>query len=791
MFRTYVKIAWRNLITNKASSFINISGLTIGMSVAMLIGLWIRDELSFNKYHRHYDRIAQVMIHNGDGTYNALPIPLGTELRSAAFSKDFKYVAMASGEEQHILSATNVKFPMQGRYMQSEAPEMFTLKMLKGERSGLRELNSILLAGSLANKLFGDADPLGKLLAIDNKWQVKVTGVYEDLPENSFLKNTEFIAPWELYLASNEYAKAGQDDWSDNSINIFAQINPDADFANISGRIKNLKLGHISQAKAALKPALFLHPMSKWHLYPKFVNRLSMTSEEMKFVWFYGIIGVFVLLLASINFMNLSTARSEKRAKEVGIRKAIGSLRSQLVGQFFSESILIAGLSFLFSIALVELILPWFNTIAGKNIGIPWVSPRFWLTGVAFSLLTGLLAGSYPALYLSSFSAVKVLKGSFHVGRMAAVPRKVLVVVQFTVSIALIIGTIVVYRQIQFAKDRPVGYSREGLLAVQLSAPELQGKSELFRNELKNTGAVADMAESGSSLTGLYSETGGISWKGKDPVMQSSFGTVPVSQEYGRTIGWEFVDGRDFSKEFAGDSAGFVINEAAERYMGLSHPVGEILTWKGSHFKILGVVKDMIMNSPFAPAEPTVFFLGDGMGLSIIKLNPAVSASRALSKIEAVFKALAPSALFNYSFVDEEYAAKFAAEERVGKLAGFFAILAIFISCMGLFGLASFMAEQRTREIGLRKVLGASVFTLWRLLSKDFLILVTISLLIAGPLAYYFMHQWLQQYAYRSGISWWIFAATALGAMSITLLTISFQAIRAALMNPVKSLRTE
>jgi ABC-type antimicrobial peptide transport system permease subunit len=494
--------------------------------------------------------------------------------------------------------------------------------------------------------------------------------------------------------------------------------------------------------------------------------------------------------------MNLSTARSEKRAREVGIRKAMGSVRSQLMKQFLSEALIVAGLSFLLAIALVQFNLSWFNLIAGKKINILWTNPIFWTAGVTFIFFTGMLAGSYPALYLSSFNPVKVLKGSFRIGRLAAIPRKALVILQFTVSIILIIGTIVVYRQVQFAKNRPVGYTVENLLQVQINSPEFQKNYNVFSDEVKNTGVVSDVAESASPVTSIWSTNTGFTWKGKENTTETEFSTISVSQEYGKAIGWQFIAGRDFSKELATDSSGFVINEAAARLMGLKNPVGETVEWdqvKDKRFRILGVVKDMVMESPFKPASPTIFFIyqRDGMNCMFLKLNSQISAVNALAKIEAIFKKINPATSFEYSFVNDEFNKKFAAEERVGKLAGLFALLAIMISCLGLFGLASFVAEQRTKEIGVRKVLGASVFTVWRLLSKEFIVLVFVSLSIAAPIAYYFMHNWLRNYPYRTSLSWWIFAASALGALIITLLTVSFQAIKAAIANPVKSLRTE
>jgi ABC-type antimicrobial peptide transport system permease subunit len=490
--------------------------------------------------------------------------------------------------------------------------------------------------------------------------------------------------------------------------------------------------------------------------------------------------------------MNLSTARSEKRAKEVGIRKAVGSLRSQLISQFFIESLLVAALSFILSLSLVVLVLPFFNDVSGKQMSILWGNAYFWLMGIGFSLITGVIAGSYPALYLSSFKPVKVLKGTFKAGRLATIPRKVLVVMQFTVSVILIIGTIVVFRQVQFAKNRPVGYSRDGLITIIMETMHYHDHFEAMREDLIKSGAVADMAESNTPVTENDHYDDGFTWQGKDPNAPAIFNTVGLTTEYGKTVGFQFIDGRDFSKQFLTDSSAIVLNETAVKYMGLKNPVGATVSWYKRPFRVIGVIKDMVMESPYAPAKQSIFYLDKTIGgILNIRINPNMSAATALDKIQAVCKQYSPSEPFDYKFADDVYAAKFANEVRVGKLASFFAILAIFISCMGLFGMASFMAEQRIKEIGVRKVLGASAFNLWGLMSKDFVVLVVISLLIATPVGYYFMYNWLQSYQYRSEISWWIFAVTGAGALLITLLTVSWQSINAALMNPVKSLKTE
>ena len=795
MLRNYLKIAYRNLAKNRVYSFINIGGLAVGMAVAMLIGLWIYDELSYDRYFDNYGRIAKVMQKgefNGEvfhGEYN--PAPMGPELRTI-YSDDFSHVVMSSWTKDHILAYGEKKLTKMGNYLSADAPDMFTLNMLSGTRAGLKDPNSILLSETTAKALFGETDPVGKLMKIDNKLDVKVTGVYEDFPYNTEFKDMKFIAPWDLYVASESWVKRAQDnvEWGNFSWQVLVQIAPNADFDAVSAKIKNIRLKHNPEV-AFIKPVVYLLPMSQWHLYSGW-DKSGNLEGRIQYVWLFGIIGVFVLLLACINFMNLSTARSEKRAKEVGIRKAVGSVRSQLISQFFSESLLVVAFAFVVSILFVLLILPIFNEVADKQIGILWTNPVFWLCGVGFSLLTGLIAGSYPALYLSSFQAVKVLKGTFRVGRFASIPRQVLVVVQFTVSVTLIIGTIIVFRQIQYAKDRPVGYDRTGLITVAMNTPELYQHYNALRDALLQTGAVVDMSTSSAPATDLNSQNSGFSWPGKDPNFKESFGTIAVTHDFGRTVGWQFVKGRDLSRQFTSDSLGMVINETAARYMGVKNPIGMQVKWNDTQYRIVGVIKDMIMESPFKPVTQTVYVLNYGWANVInIKLNPARSSRESLAKIEGVFHKFNPGSPFDYRFTDQQYALKFAAEERIGKLASGFAILAILISCLGLFGLASFVAEQRTKEIGVRKVLGASVTNLWALLSKDFLILVIISFGIATPIAWYALNNWLQKYEYHTDMSWWIFAIAGLGALAVTLLTVSFQSIKAALMNPVRSLRSE
>ena len=789
MIKNYFKIAWRNLLKNKIYSSINIVGLATGMAVALLIGLWIWDEVSFDSYHSNHSHIARLMVSddfNGKlETFPDIAIPLGDELRTK-YADQFKRVALASQGEDHILAIGDKKIMQSGMWVQPEFPAMFTLKMLKGRQDGLRDPSSILLTQSLAKTLFGNTDPIGKILKFDNKENVKVSGVYEDLPYNTTLYDTKYLLAWNKYIAYNDLQKF-QTIWWNNSFRLFVQINEHANFDKITAKIKNTYQPHLTGTKQTIQ----LHPMDKWHLYSEFKNG-KVVGGRIQFVWLFGIIGVFVLLLACINFMNLSTARSEKRAKEVGIRKAIGSLRSQLIGQFLSESVLMSGLALFISLVFVQVSLSFFNSVADKQMSIPWGNIYFWLMLIGFTLFTGFISGSYPAFYLSGFEPIKVLKGTFSMGRFASIPRKILVVLQFTVSIALIIGTIIVFRQIQFAKNRPVGYSREGLITMIINTPELYGHYEALRNDLIQTGAVENMTESSSPTTTVWNHYGDLSWPGKDPKQNVSFGMVSVTYDYGKTVGWQIKEGRDFSRDFPTDSGAFILNETAANLIGIKNPVGQIIKWEGKDRVVTGVVKNLIMESPFATAKPTIFFLQyDWTNYIILRVKPTMPMREALAKIEPVFRKYNPGGPFDYQFTDEVYAKKFSDEERIGNLATVFAILAIFISCLGLFGLASFVAEQRTKEIGVRKVLGASVFDLWKMLSKDFVVLVVISSLIAIPIAWHFLNQWLQDYEYRTSVSWWIFIVAGIGALAITLLTVSYQAIKAALMNPVKSLRTE
>jgi putative ABC transport system permease protein len=799
MFRNYFKTAWRSLLKNRLSSFINIGGLSIGMALAMLIACWVYHEWSYDRQVKNYERIAQVwaLWPGHKGAQIQLPAPVVDVLRSK-FGSNFKRIVMSSQKQDQVLSFDQKKLIKAGNFMDPEVLKLFSIHLLKGSQSALNDPHSIVLSASLAKAFFAGADPVGRVLRMDDSLSLQVTGVYEDFPYNSTLSDISFLSPWDLYANFDAETRYNRHSWGDNNWQVFVELADHADMEKVSAKIKNIKADNDpwpdSVGHNMNNSELFLHPMSRWHLYSEFKEG-DRDSGRIRYVRLFGLIGAFVLLLACINFMNLSTARSEKRAKEVGIRKTIGSLRIHLIGQFFIESLLVAFMAFALAIGLFVLSLPFFNGLAETKMNIPWSNPFWWITGIGFALFTGLIAGSYPALYLSSFQPIKVLKGIFRAGRLASLPRKVLVVTQFTVSIAMIIGTIIVFRQVQYAKDRPVGYNQEGLLMLQLHTHNIHDHFTAFRNDLLSTGAIAEVAESVSPVTATWPQNGGLTWTDHMLNMASDpdFTMKGVTTEYAKTLGLKIIEGRDFrTGPHGSDTLTMILNESSVKYMGLKNPVGKTVTWMKMNFTVIGVVKNMVMESPYELPVAAMYYLAPyKMSCVTIRINPRLSAHEAFNRIGPVFAKYSPAEPLDYRFVDEEYGSRFRGESRIGELAGFFTILAIFISCLGLFGLASFVAEQRTREIGVRKILGASVFNLWKMLSKDFVLLVGLSCLIAIPIAWWLLHQWLQAYAYRTEISWWIFAAAGMGAIGITLLTVSYQSIKAAISNPVHSLRTE
>ena len=805
MIQNYLKIAWRNLLRNKMYGLINIGGLAVGMAVAMLIGLWVYDEVSYNRSHKNYERIAEVYRRNTEPleqkTYssNGLPQPVAKVL-TEKYGHLFKHVSLVWWPTNYNLRVGENNFSKTGQFIDKGVIDMFSLKMLRGSTESLNDPQAIIISESMAKELFGDKDPINQFVKLNTSLDVTVTGVYADVAPNSIFGYTQFFLNFEGIKAYNEIFKTNENNWGHNSYRIFVQTADNVNIEQANAAIADLYLkdspDDVAQYSKKYKTNVWLHPMKDWYLYSEFKDGYP-TAGRVTFVWLFAIVGVFVLLLACINFMNLSTARNEKRAKEVGIRKAIGSMKSQLVKQFLSESFLVVFLAFGITLLLVSLSLSPFNALADKSIKLPFANIYFWLSSIAFLMVTSFLAGLYPAFYLSSFQPVKVLKGTLRLGRYAALPRKILVVTQVTVSVVLIIGTIVVYQQIQYAQNRPVGYDREGLIRIPIHASDFNKNKLVMKDQLLNSGVANDVAFSSSPVTAIWDNWGGFTWKGKNPEAESDFTVTWVNEEYGKTIQWKVLQGRDFSRDFGTDTDAVIINKSAAKYLGLENPIGEFITRKSGEQprQIIGVVDDVVAGSPYEPVRAGFYWLDkndqDNLGQMLIKLNPGMSASAALSKIESIQNKLVPTSPFEYSFVDEEYGNKFKAEQRIGKLAALFATLAIFISCLGLFGLASFVAEQKTKEIGVRKVIGASIFNIWSLLSKEFIVLVLISFVIAIPVAYYYLHRWLLTYNYHTDINPLVFVYAGGGALVITLITVSFHSVKAAIANPVKSLRSE
>jgi ABC-type antimicrobial peptide transport system permease subunit/AraC-like DNA-binding protein len=796
MFKNYLKIAWRNLIGNKVYSGLNIVGLAAGMAVALLIGLWVANEFSYDKFLSDHQQIYQVEMsltsqHDGEQTQVSLALPLTDILRKEI--PGIKYVSEADylGWMNHGLLVGDKKLYLGGGAAQSDFFKIFQYPFIKGNAtSALAEPYSIVLTQSTAKALFGNADPMNKLVRYDNAQSLKVTGVIKDLPKNSTLQFA-YLTPFSFKEQTEGWMKGARSTWTNDSFTAYLELEPGVTYAEIGPKIKNIVYEHSPQMRAG-KPVVVLHALDKWHLYGDFKNGKE-AGGFIDYVRMFSIIGVLVLIIACINFMNMSTARSEKRAREVGVRKAMGSQRQDLIFQFLMESILITFISFLLSLLFVQLALPAFNQLTGGSLSVPYLSPLFWVIMIAFVLSTGLMAGSRPAFYLSSFNPVKVLKGSLQVGKAGTLPRKILVVIQFSCSIALIISTIIIYQQIQHAKSRPAGYSADRLVMTDMGG-DLNKHYAALKNDLLASGAVESVTTASSPVTNIYSHLSLDKWPGKDAGEESvNVEGIWVASDYFHTLGMTLVQGHDFSPNVKADSLNVIVNEATIKRTGLKDPVNQLITWNGNNrpVKIIGVVKDALMESPFTPVAPAIFASSSYANSIMYRLSKNMDRHIAIEKVGKIFNAYNPAYPYIYKFTDDEYNQKFSLEVLVGKLAGIFAGLAIFISCLGLFGLAAYVAEQRTREIGIRKVLGASVSQVWVLLSWDFVLLVIISCGIASPLALYFLSNWLQKYDYRISIGPGVFVLAALAALAITIITVSFQAIKAALANPVESLRSE
>ncbi|WP_259071400.1 ABC transporter permease [Mucilaginibacter sp. X4EP1] len=793
MIKNYLKIAWRNIIHSKVYSALNILGLAAGMAVALLIGLWVNYQYSYDKFLPDNGRLYQVMRNfnsNGDTlTFTSTSLKLADALRNNI--PEFEYVVETDGQGAHGLMVGTKKFYLYGIQAGGDFLKMFRYPFISGNaNAALRDPFSIVLTESMAKALFGSTDVINKIVRVDNHDNLKVTGVIKDLPANSTFQ-FKYVIPFSYYEATQNYVKMSRTgSFGNNDYAIYAKLKPGVSFAAVSAKINNIEKGETNNLNA-VNSNVILHPLLKWHLFNDFKNGKA-SSGFIDYVRIFTLIGALVLLIACINFINLSTARSEKRAREVGVRKAIGSQRKDLIFQFLVESGLITFIAFLFSILFVQLALPAFNSLTGTLISIPFLNPVFWIIMMTCVLFTALLAGSRPAFYLSSFNPVKVLKGTLQTAKSASLSRKILVVTQFSCSIALIISTVIIYRQIQYAKNRPIGYQINRLMATEVNS-DLSHNYDALRNDLLQSGAVTSVSTSSSPATTVWAHTDLDKFPGKRPGETVEMGSITVSDDYFKTLGMQMQSGRDFTPGSKADTNNVVFNEAAIKRLRLTDPVNQIITWSGQQFRIIGVVKNALMDSPYKDADPTMFtFSANSANFNLIyQLAPNVNTHVAVEKLTQIFNKYNPAYPYDYRFVDLQYNQKFSEELLVGKLAGVFAGLAIFISCLGLFGLAAFVAEQRTKEIGIRKVLGATVGQVWMLLSKDFVLLVMISCVIASPIAFYFLQKWLQKYDYHVSIGPGVFIISAAMAIVITLLTISSQAIKAALANPVKSLKAE
>lgn len=786
MLKNYLKIAWRNLIRNKSFSLLNIVGLSIGLAVTALILIWVNFDVSIDQFHEKKDRIYEVYNqYPVDGeiwTWNSTP-----KIMAPTIKKDYPEVESISRynyDDTFLFSVGDKKIKSTGTIVDPEFLNIFSFPLLEGSvETVLEGVNSVVITESFAKKLFGNEPAVGKMVKVDNSDTFKVTGILKDLPNNTGF-NFDFLMPW-------AYAQQrGWNDkhWGNNAIATYVLLKEGTNYNDFSKKIKNLRERYDKESPDMVT---YLYPWSRYWLYSEFEDGKEV-GGRIVVIRMFGIIAFIILIIACINFMNLSTARSEKRAKEVGIRKVVGARKGALIAQFLGESILISFIAAALALVLLLLLLPAFGELIQRPLSLDMNNAWFWITGLIVVLFTGVLAGSYPALYLSAFKPSAVLKGTFKKNSAPITPRKVLVVLQFSVAIILITASIIVTQQLKKVQDRQSGYSKNNLI-YSIIEGDLEKNYTLIKNELLATGVAESVTKTSSPITEGWSNSWGYEWKGKDEDDKTTIQRFNADDAIVKTIGMEIITGRDFDlNKYPTDSTAAIINESAVKLMNFEEPIGQIIKDNGVDWHVVGVVKDFILDSPFQKIDPMVI-AGAKFGHNVIhvKFNKTVATSESLAKTEAIFNTYNPEYPFNYEFVDQQYAKKFNNEQRTGELVDLFTLLTIFISCLGLFGLASYMAENRIKEIGIRKVLGASVRSITTLLSKDFLKLVLISIVLAIPVSWYFMSKWLEDFAYRITISWWTFALAGVLALTIALLTVSYQAVKAAIKNPVKSLRTE
>ena len=785
MIRNYLKMAFRNLWKNKTYSFLNIFGLAVGIACAGLIFLWVDDELSFDHHNEKKDQLYQVFENQAyEGktyTFSATPGVMAPAMVQEL--PGVKNACRLTWQQYTLLNLGEKAIYERGFYADSSIFSMFTVPFVKGtKQNAFQQLHSLVISEKMAAKFFGDQkDIIGKTLRVDNKEEHVITGVFTDLPANSTIR-FDWLAPFKIYHDKNEWLN----EWDNNGIQTFVELEKNADVAALNQKL----YGYIESKDSSANAQPFLFSMNDWRLYNKFEEG-KQAGGRIQYVRMFTGIAWIILLIACINFMNLATARSEKRAREVGVRKVLGAGKKILVAQFIGEAMVMAFLSLIVAVIIISIALPAFNNLVEKKLVLGLDDPFHIFSLLLIGLVCGLVAGSYPSLYLSSFNPIGVFKGLNLKGSGAAYIRKGLVVVQFTISIILIISTIIVYNQIQHIKGRDLGYNKENVIQTGLRG-QMEKNFAVIKNQLLTSGYVENVAMSNLNQLYMGSSTGDFTWDGKDPSKQVLVTQDIITPEYINTMGINIIKGRDFYPDAKQDSSSVIINETFAKIIGKQQIIGTVLRRDTTSFTIVGVVKDFVFGDMYAKSDPLLFqCYPDYFGYMYIKLKQQANVENAVARIESVIKSNNPGYPFNYIFMDDEFDRQFRSEALIGKLSRIFALLAIVITCLGLFGLAAYTAERRTKEIGIRKVLGASIPGITGLIAKEFVKLVIISSLISFPFAWWFMHNWLQDYAYRTQISWWVFAIAAALALLIAVFTISFQAIKAALANPVKSLRTE
>jgi ABC-type antimicrobial peptide transport system permease subunit len=788
MLKNYLTIAFRNLTRNAIYSFINIGGLAIGIASSILIMIWVWDQVTYDRFLKNGDRLGQLNFNNffSDNVSTSGAVPLGPYEFLKTYDARIKNTCVAYWPNNSLLQVGDKKVYHTGRMVSPEFLEMFQFPLVRGQADQvLDDPRSIVITKSAAKSLFGDADPINQVIRLDDWMDLKVTGVLEEVPSNSTF-SFSYLASWAVY-SEQEWVKRDRDNWDNQSYPVFVELQPGATFEEVNAAIKELPV--VKNDDKSFKREMFVQPMTDWHLYANFENGTA-KGGLIEFVRYFSIIAGMVLLIACINFMNLATARSERRAREVGIRKTVGSSRRELIFQFMGESLLIATFAFLLAVVLVELLLPTYNLWVGKNLAVDYRSPFVWLTGLGIVAFTGLLAGSYPAFYLSSFNAARVLKGKIQTGHRLTTPRRTLVVLQFFFSIGLIFGTVVIYQQINYVKNRTLGYQQENLINIQ-SNEELNKNYDAIKNELIASRLAVSVTSANSPVTAIYGNNT-FDWPGKPDDQTILFSRVQVGYDYAKTMGIQMLAGRDFSPEFLSDSSAMIINQSGLDVMGVENPIGlEVNMW-GRKWHIIGVMENVIMDSPFTDVRPGFFLLDNRYrNYLTLRLPKTENTKSTLASIEAVFKRLNPTYPFVFAFVDDEFAVKYNEVNLVSTLATAFALLALLITGLGLFGLATFTAEQRTKEIGIRKVMGATNTAIVGLISKEFAWLVLVAFAVTAPFSWWAMNQYLDQFSYRTDIAWWIMPVTGGVALLITLMIVSTQALKAASANPVQSLRSE